>query len=213
MRSDRSGRGRGTIDWTAVRERLAKAQQAVEQALDLAPERARAVMDERARALARPLETGPAAGETLDLVTFALASERYALEARHVREVVRLVDYTPVPSAPEFLLGVTNVRGEILAVMDLRKFFDVPHKGLTDLSRVLVLGHERAEFGVLADAVFEVAKARLDEILEPPASVAGIGREYLRGVTAEALVVLDGAVLLEDAHLYVDQSRDDRAQP
>jgi len=54
---------------------------------------------------------------------------------------------------------------------------------VTDLSRVVVLGGERAEFGVLADAAHEVVTLRTEEVLEPPGSVAGIGREYLRGVT------------------------------
>jgi chemotaxis signal transduction protein len=70
---------------------------------------------------------------------------------------------------------------------------------------VLVLGTDRAELGLLADAAHEVRRVRADEVLEPPGSVAGPGREYVRGVTSEALVVLDGAVLLQDRRLFIDQ--------
>lgn len=194
------------VDWTAVRERLARAQAATASALELSPERARAVMDERARLLARAQAVGPAPAEVLETLTFALGHERYALESKHVREVVRLVDFTPVPGAPEFLLGVMNLRGEILAIADLRKFFGVPKQGLTDLARVVVLGADRAELGVLADEAHELRVLSVAELLEPPGSVAGIGREYLLGVTKDALIVLDGARLLADPRLFIDQT-------
>jgi purine-binding chemotaxis protein CheW len=145
------------------------------------------------------------AGDRLEVVTFALAGEHYAVETRLVREVVRLTDYTALPGAPPFLVGVLNLRGDILAVIDLRVFLGVPVQGLTDLARVLVLGVERAEFGVLSDATHEVRTLRLDEVLPPPDSTTGIGRQFLRGVTREALIVLDGAVLLQDGRLFIDE--------
>ncbi len=194
------------VDWTAVRERLARAQAATASALELSPERARAVMDERARLLARAQAVGPAPTEVLETLTFALGHERYAVESKHVREVVRLVDFTPVPGAPEFLLGVMNLRGDVLAIADLRKFFGVPQPGLTDLARVVVLGAEHAELGVLADEAHELRILSVAEVLEPHGSVAGIDREYLLGVTKDALIVLDGTRLLADPRLFIDET-------
>jgi purine-binding chemotaxis protein CheW len=206
MRSPR--RRAGPIDWRQVRERLARAARATEESHGLSPEKARAVMEERARALARVPAAPARAGEGIEVVVFALAEERFAVETRHVREVVPFTDYTPLPGAPDFLVGVTNLRGYLLAVIDLRKFFNLPPRGLTDLSRAVVLGGDHAAFGVLADAAYEVTTLRTDEILEAPGSVAGVAREYLKGVTAQALVVLDGAVLLQDARLFIDQGED-----
>jgi len=75
-----------------------------------------------------------------------------------------------------------------------------------------IFGQNRSEFGILADQVFDVSVLRGDEVLEPPASAHGIGRSYLRGLTKDALIVLDGERLLRDPRLYVDQSPDgDRA--
>jgi purine-binding chemotaxis protein CheW len=179
-----------------------------EEALQLSPERARAVLEARARLVARVPVEAPAASVVLEVVTFALANERYAIETHHVREVVRFNEFTPVPGAPDFLVGVFNLRGDILAVFDLRPFFGVARQAVTDLSRLLVLGGERAEFGVLADAAHEVRAVRTDEVLEPPGSVVGVGREYLRGVTRDALLVLDGAALLQDARLFIDQAEE-----
>jgi purine-binding chemotaxis protein CheW len=198
----------GGIDWQKLRERLARACAATEGSVRLSPERARAVMEERARTLARVPPRPPHAAEVLEIVTFALAGERYAVETRHVREVVRPAALTPVPGAPDFLVGLHNLRGDILAVFDLRRFFGVADREATDLSRVIVLGGERAEFGALADAVHEVTTLRIDEVHEPPASVGGAGRGYLRGVTAGALVVLDGAALLRDGRLFIDQAEE-----
>ena len=83
-----------------------------------------------------------------------------------------------------------------------------PARGLTDLARVLVLGADRPEFGVLADAAHEVTTLRVDEVHEPPDSATGVGREYLRGVTKDALIVLDGAALLRDGRLFIDQGEE-----
>ena len=114
---------------------------------------------------------------------------------------------TPRP-CPDFLIGVINLRGEILDVFDLRCLFGVPAGEVAESSRVVVLGDERDEFGVLADAAHEVTTLRRDEVLEPPGSVAGLARSYLRGVTAETLIILDGAELLQDARLFIDQGED-----
>jgi purine-binding chemotaxis protein CheW len=140
-----------------------------------------------------------------------LDQEFYGIETRYFREIVRLTEFTPIPGTPDFLVGVTNLRGEILAIVDLRKFLSVVSKGLTDLSRVVVLGGERCEFGVLADAMRGVIRLPVDSVFEPPGSVSGIGREYMRGVTKDSLVVLDGAVLLNDSRLLIDQSHDSGA--
>jgi purine-binding chemotaxis protein CheW len=196
------------IDWPSIRQRLERAIRATEEALLLSPLRAREVMVERARALARVPAEAAGAGEVLEVVVFALAGERYALATRLVREVVRLTDFTPLPGAPDFVVGVTNLRGHILAIFDLRKFFGLALRGLTDQTRLLVLGEERAEFGILADTAYEVTTLRTYAIHPPPGSVAGVAREYLLGVTAEALVVLDGAVLLQDRRLFIDQGEE-----
>ena len=180
QRPDADQRG-DAIDWVEVKRRLARAAEATEAAERLSPEQARAVLDERACALARVPPTPPRAAEVLEIMTFALADERYAVETRFIREVVRLTDYVRLPAAPPFLVGVMNLRGEILALMDLRTFFDLPARGLTDRSRVLVVGDDRAEFGVLADAIHEVAVLRVEEIHAPPDLPPGVGREYRAG--------------------------------
>ena len=143
-------------------------------------------MAERAAKLAEPLDviTAETAFSELHLATFALTGERYGIEARHVMEISRLVDYTPLPHAPSHLVGVTNLRGEILPVFDLRALLGLSRRALDDLSRLVVLGHERAEFGVLADATRELVAISPREVLPPPPSVSEMARSYMRGVTS-----------------------------
>src|ERR1700681_2590456 len=140
----------GMIDWKEVRRRLDKAVSATEETQHLSPKAGQEVMEERARKLARASSRDLQAASLLEVATFVLANEHYAIETHYVQKVVRLTEYTPVPGTPDFLVGVVNLRGDVLAVIDLRKFFGLPPRGLTDLSRVIVLGGDRPEVGVLA---------------------------------------------------------------
>jgi len=194
---------RPEIDWQDVRSKLTRAAASSDEALSPSPEVTRAILAERARLLARVPAVPPGASEILSVMIFTLGRERYAIESRFLREVVRVTDITAVPDTPEFLAGVTNVRGEILGLVDLRKLFGIAVTGLTDLSRIAVLGLERADLGLLADAVHEVTTLRRDDLLGPPGPVAGIGTNFLLGVTEDALIVLDGEALLADPRLFV----------
>lgn len=193
---------RTTIDWDAVRRRLAKLAAAGESAAELSPQQAQAVLDARAAELARVPTASESADERLEVVTFNLAGERYALETRFIREIVRPREVTPVPGAADFLVGVMNLRGSILAVMDLGRLLGVAAEG--ERAWVAVLGTERAEFGLAADAIGEVAALRSEEVL--PAAMADAAAGMVRGVTREALIVLDGAALLDDPRLYIDET-------
>jgi purine-binding chemotaxis protein CheW len=161
----------------------------------------REVLRERARQLARVIAEPPRAGEVLELVGFVLAGERYAIESRFVREVARLTRFTPVPGTPGYVLGVTNLRGEILALFDLRHLLGVVTEGVTDLGRVVVLGESRREFGLLADAASEILYVPGASLAQPETAW---GRAYLQGVTPDGVVGLSGEALLRDPRLTLD---------
>jgi chemotaxis signal transduction protein len=103
------------------------------------------------------------------------------------------------------VVGVTGHRGQILSLLDLRAILQAPAGGPTDLSWIVVLGEDTPEFGLLAERADSIVTMDRRDILPPPAVMAGSGREYVRGVTARALVVLDGSRLLHDPRLFVDQ--------
>lgn len=163
------------------------------------------ILRTRARALARPPDDAPAAATLLDVLEFRLAQERYALEIRYVREVCPLKDLTPLPCTPPFVLGIVNVRGRIVPVLDLKKLFDLPEQGLTDLHRIILVEGNDLEFGLLADATVGVRSIPADTLQPSLPTLTGIRSEYLKGVTAERLVVLDVARILADPKIMVHE--------
>ena len=166
---------------------------------------ARQILRARAQALARPPERAAVAAASLELLEFRLANECYALETRYVREVYPLKNLTPLPCTPPFLLGIVNVRGRILPVLDLKKFFELPEQGLTDLHRIiLVQGHD-LELGLLADVIAGVRIIPVDGLQASLPTLTGIRAEYLKGVTAERLVVLDLDRILADPKIIVHE--------
>jgi len=166
------------------------------------------ILRERAKTLAIPPRQAMAAGAMLELLEFKLASERYALETRHVQDVHPLRDLTPLPGTPAFVLGIVNVRGRILPVLDLKKFFDLPERGLTDLHRIiLVRGHD-LEFGLLADVIVGVSSVAADSLQPSLPTLTGIRAEYLKGIGADRLVVLAMERILADPKIIVHQEVD-----
>ena len=163
------------------------------------------ILRARAQALARPPADTPAAGTLLEVLEFRLAQERYALETRYVREVYPLKDLTPLPCTPPFVIGIVNVRGRILPVIDLKKFFDLPEQGVTDLHRIIVIEGNEMDFGLLADATVGLRSIPVDSVQFSLPTLTGIRSEYLKGVTADRLVVLDVARILADPKIIVDE--------
>jgi purine-binding chemotaxis protein CheW len=196
-------------DGPTIRERLARAAAAIGAEPHRTPEQVAALLEERARALARVPVQPPATSDVLAVVTFSLAARVYAIELGYVRKIVPLSELTPVPGTPDVFAGVINLRGEILAVIDLLRLQGLGPGGGTGYSWVIVLGGERNEFGLLADAVGDVLTLRTDHVLELQGSAAGMGRQSLRGVTESGLTVLHGAALLQDDRLVIDQGDGD----
>lgn len=163
------------------------------------------ILRARARALAQLPPTLPAAGSQLEILEFRLASERYAVETRHVQEVYPLRELTPLPCTPPFVLGVVNVRGRILPVLDLKKFFELPERGLTDLHRIIRVSGNDLDLGLLADVVVGTRNIAADSLQPSLPTLTGIRQDYLRGVNDERLVVLDLARILSDPKIVVHE--------
>jgi purine-binding chemotaxis protein CheW len=162
------------------------------------------VLHERARHYAAIPRAADAAGPSITVVEFGLAHERYALEMSYVCEIYPLDQLTPVPCTPAFLRGIINVRGRIVAVVDLKTFFELPDKGIADLHRVIIVQHGDVELGLLADYVAGTRAVPLQALQPALPTLTGIRAEYLKGITAERLVVLDAARILLDPKLIVD---------
>jgi purine-binding chemotaxis protein CheW len=165
---------------------------------------AQQILRERALALARPPSNSAVApANSLELLEFRLASERYAVESRFVQEVHPLRDLTPLPGTPPFVPGIVNVRGQILPVYDLKKLFDLPEPGLTDLHRVLHVRGHGMELGLLADIIVSVRVVAADRLQASLPTLTGIRADYLKGITDDRIVVLDLDRILSDPKIIV----------
>jgi purine-binding chemotaxis protein CheW len=193
------------IDWREVERRLEAARVAIERIWAPTAEDTQRILKERAQTLAREAMPVEAADAGIEVIEFLLAHERYAVESEYVREVYPLEDITPLPCIPAFVLGIVNVRGEILSVIDIKKFFDLPEKGLTDLNKVIVLESRDMVFGIVADAISGVRRILRADIQSSLPTLTGIREDYLLGVTAERVVVLDAEKLLHDEKLIVQE--------
>lgn len=193
------------VDWREVERRMEAARAAIERVWVPSPEETQRILKARAQVLAREPEPAEAADEHIEVVEFLLAHERYALESRYVREVYPLENLTPLPCTPAFVLGIVNLRGEILSVIDLKKFFELPEQGLTDLNKVIVLQSGNMLFGVLADAILGVRSIARTKIQSSLPTLTGIRADYLTGVTKERVAILDAAKLLSDRKLVVQE--------
>lgn len=171
----------------------------------ISPEERHEILKARAAALAREPEDAGTATERLEIVEFLLSPERYGIESTFIGEVYPLRDLTPLPCTPPFVLGIMNIRGRILSVLDIRKFFDLPEKGLSDLNKVIILHGNAMEFGILADAIIGTRTVPLADLMPSLPTLTEIRAEYLKGVTEDRLVVLDGEKLLSDRRIIVHE--------
>lgn len=195
------------IDWQQVHARLARTAAAMRDAGEASPEHAARLLDERARRLSKPLAAPLPAGAMLDLLAFELAGERYAIETRHVQEVVRAAGVTPVPGVPDVVAGLANLRGQILIVFDLRPLLGLATADATEASRIVVFGDAESGLGLVVDCASAVFRLPADDIQPTALADADAGGRLVRGVARDATIVLDGSALLDDSRLSIDQPR------
>jgi purine-binding chemotaxis protein CheW len=166
-------------------------------------EKKRDILKARAQALALKKKDEPAKQDLIEIVEFSLAFEKYGIETDYVREVYPLKDYTVLPGLPNFVLGIINVRGQIISVIDLKKFFNLPEKGLGELNKVIIIKNERMKFGILADIIHGTRLVPFDTIRASLLNISDIGSEYLKGITKEHLIILDTKKILEDEKIII----------
>jgi purine-binding chemotaxis protein CheW len=195
----------GGVDWPALLRRLHQADAAGVGGSSPSPEENRAILRERAVLLAArpPQECAP--GTRIECLEFQLSGENYAMDLSYIIQTLPLAEFTPLFCTPGYVLGITNLRGRIISIIDLRRFFELPEVGLCDLNRVIVVSNGTMEFGILADRVVGMMSLPLEELQPPPAALIGLRSEFLAGVTADRLALLDIAKILADGRILVHE--------
>jgi purine-binding chemotaxis protein CheW len=141
-------------------------------------------------------------------LTFSLGNEEYGLPVLKVREIIKVMDITPVPQVPAHVKGVVNLRGKVIPVIDLRAKFGLPSAEYTDRTCIVVvdvaMAKERVMLGVIVDAVSEVLNVAAAEIDQPPSFGERVVTDYMLGLakvkgTVKILLDLDCVLRSEGA--------------
>ncbi len=144
----------------------------------------------------------PVDGGELHLITFGLDREEYGIKVGQVREVIRVTEITRVPQSPAHVRGVTNLRGRILPVVEIRTRLGLEAGVVTQRSRIIVVEVHDRVLGILVDAVLQVAKVPLDTVTPPPEEVVTPQTDYINGVahwSGRLIILLElEKVLLQD---------------
>ena len=143
-----------------------------------------------------------APGEEIPVVCFELAGELYAADVDHVREIIRPQEVSPVPKAPTFIEGMTNLRGKVVPVVNFRRLMGFPPQEQTKRTRVLIVEFNRQLVGAVVDGVSQVTRLPSGTIEPPSHIVTRIDTAYLKGVAPvgeQLVIVLDLDRVLDDA--------------
>ncbi|TQV84198.1 chemotaxis protein CheW [Exilibacterium tricleocarpae] len=137
----------------------------------------------------------------LQWVTFRLAGETYGINVMQVQEVLRYSEIAPVPGAPAYVLGIINLRGNVVTVIDTRHRFGLPSGELTDHTRIVIIEADHHVIGILVDSVAEVVYLRLSEIETAPNVGNEESAKFIQGVchkNEELLILIELDKLLTD---------------
>lgn len=139
-------------------------------------------------------QTVQTAAEVTQFVNFRLGCEEFGVDISSVKEITRVGDITHIPKAPSFILGVTNLRGQILAVIDLAEQFGMPpREKLLPSARIMITEIDGCTIGILVDAVPAVVSIPVENIEPPPEAIRSrMERGYIKGVgkSEEGLIII-----------------------
>ncbi len=144
-----------------------------------------------------------ASDEVIQWVTFKLDEEIYGINVMQVQEVLRLPEIAPVPGAPDYVMGIINLRGNVVTVIDTRKRFGLSQKEPDDSTRIVITEVDNQVIGILVDSVAEVVNLRISEIESTP----NLGEDnesskYIQGVHSTG----DDILILVDVNKVLSES-------
>ena len=124
-------------------------------------------------------------------VTFMLDKEKYGINVMQVREVIRNIEIAPVPGAPSYVLGIINLRGNVVTVIDTRARFGLPTLEINEESRIIIIENMAQTVGLLVDSIAEVADILQSQIELTPNVGNDESSRYIQGVHSR-----DGELLI-----------------
>jgi purine-binding chemotaxis protein CheW len=134
-------------------------------------------------------------------VTFKLDGETYGVNVMEVQEVLRVTDIAPVPGAPNYVLGIINLRGNVVSVLDTRRRFGLQTTESNDATRIVIIESGGQTVGIRVDAVAEVLDVDSSEIESSPDVGNDEAARYISGMVSRG----DELVILIDVHKIISE--------
>lgn len=134
-------------------------------------------------------------------VTFRLDEEIYGINVMQVQEVLRVSEIAPVPGAPAYVLGIINLRGNVVTVIDTRERLGLSSKEVDDSTRIVIIEADKQVVGILVDSVAEVVDLPMSEVESAPNVGNDESSKYIQGVAShddELLILVDLNKLMTD---------------
>jgi purine-binding chemotaxis protein CheW len=214
-----SGWQKDTFDWEGARQRIAAVEAALAGVGEASPEVTERIWARRAAQLARmPVEED--VGEQVALLVVRIGREVYGIDVQHIHDIRSAGQVTPVPRVPDWVVGVVNLRGHILSVIDLPRFFGLARAGRNrngaERPCLVVVEAPEMEVALLVDEVMTVEMFSADRVLGASDTIRGITPEYVHGVIDSSegdtpsggmgfLVVLNLPAVLSDERLIIHE--------
>ena len=120
--------------------------------------------------------------EILQLVTFMIGNEEFAVDILYVQEINRMISITRVPNSPDYVEGVINLRGRVIPVVDMRLKLGIEKKSFDHNTRIVVVDVNSTVLGFIVDAVKEVLRIPAEVIEIPPELISGVNKDYIKAV-------------------------------
>jgi len=139
--------------------------------------------------------------DTVELATFYIGEALCGMDILKVQEINKLIEMTRVPQAPEYVLGILNLRGEIVTIIDLGKKLSLKSTEMSDKTRNIIVNSNGEHIGLMVEKISDVVQAEWEKVEAPPANIGGVQGKYFTGVfkTEDRLIgILDVEKVLEE---------------
>ena len=139
--------------------------------------------------------------DTVELASFFVGEALCGMDILKVQEINKLIEMTRVPQAPEYVLGILNLRGEIVTIIDLGKKLGLKSTELSEKTRNIIVNSNGEHIGLMVEQISDVVQAKFEKIEAPPANIGGVQGKYFTGVlkTKDRLIgILDVGKVLEE---------------
>jgi len=139
--------------------------------------------------------------DTVELATFYVGEALCGMDILKVQEINKLIEMTRVPQAPEYVLGILNLRGEIVTIVDLGKKLSLKSTEMSDKTRNIIVNSNGEHIGLMVERISDVIQAEWEKVEAPPANIGGVQGRYFTGVfkTEDRLIgILDVEKVLEE---------------